>query len=275
MNTQFQCPVCKKALELRDRTYSCDKGHQFDVAKEGYVNLLLSNQKNSKYPGDSKVMMNARRDFLNNGYYNELTTALTSIIRESGNQSPVIIDTGCGDGYYLQTIKTNLEAETDLTPVWTATDISKEAVRMAAKRDNHIECAVASSFRLPVLSESIDYMIRVFAPGEDAEIVRCLKPNGTFILVTPGPHHLFELKEAVYTTPRLHDAAIKQIDGLKLNYQESINYKLNLSEQNDILNLLTMTPYYWNGDRETKDGFDALTELQVQVEFNVSVYRKA
>jgi len=274
MITCYQCPVCKTQLKREQHDYSCDNNHRFDIAKEGYVNLLLANQMNSKAPGDSKEMMRARRDFLNNGYYDQLITLLVSIISESTCTSPSIIDAGCGDGYYLHSIKQQILSHTELSPKWLGTDISKEAVKMAAKRDKEIEFAVASSFRLPVQPDSIDYMLRVFAPGDDAEIVRCLKPGGTFILVTPGPNHLHELKEVIYKTPRLHDQTDKQIQNLTLKYRESICYTLNLTKKDDVRNLLTMTPYYWNGDREVKSKFDAMTALTTQIDFTISVYQK-
>jgi len=76
----FICPVCLSALTRTERSYVCEKGHVYDISKEGYVNLLLANQKNSREPGDSKEMLDARKSFLNKGYYKPLARAVTSLI---------------------------------------------------------------------------------------------------------------------------------------------------------------------------------------------------
>ena len=273
MKTAYTCPVCTSPLTITNRQYICEKNHQFDMAKEGYINLLLANQKNSKDPGDSKEMITARRDFLTKGYYDELTTALVSIISASNSKEPRIMDVGCGDGFFIHKIKGELP-NNSLKPFCLGSDISKSAIKYAAKLDAQIQFAVASSFKLPVQSSSLDFIIRMFAPGDDAEVVRCLKEGGRLLTVTPGPHHLYELREAVYNTPRLHEEKINLIPGLQQMFQEEISYTVTIDNPADLKNLLTMTPYYWNGDQATKDTFDALTSLTTQIDFIITVYEK-
>lgn len=98
----LRCPLCGKPLRLDGGSYRCENRHSYDCAKSGYVNLLDSSRKRSKIPGDNKLMSAARRDFLNKGYYEPLSDALNSVClaRLSGSSSPVILDAGCGEGYY-------------------------------------------------------------------------------------------------------------------------------------------------------------------------------
>ena len=67
MVTTLCCPVCGGALEKRAGAYRCQKNHSFDIAKSGYVNLLLNSSQG--HHGDDKLMVRARRDFLDKGYY--------------------------------------------------------------------------------------------------------------------------------------------------------------------------------------------------------------
>ncbi len=270
MNSLFKCPVCDDSLQVEDRRYFCEKNHSFDLARAGYVNLLLANQKKSKAPGDTKEMLTSRRDFLDVGYYDELTKSLCRMIQEHVQNPTAILDVGCGEGFFLSQIKANLDNDS----VYIGTDISKPAITLAAKRDKEIQFAVAGSFKLPIMPESIDCVLRMFAPGDDSEVVRCLKQGGVLITVTPGPSHLFSLKEIVYKNPQLHAVKNIEIDGLRQVDSLSVYSEISIDNQSELRNLLVMTPYYWNGDRETKDRFDSLTSLKTDIDFVVTVYRK-
>lgn len=46
----WKCPVCGSFMQHRGRCWSCTKGHSFDMAKSGYVNLLPANRKHAKIP---------------------------------------------------------------------------------------------------------------------------------------------------------------------------------------------------------------------------------
>ena len=274
MKTLYTCPVCTSNLTETDNQYICEKNHQFDKAKEGYINLLLANQKNSKDPGDTKEMISARRDFLQKGYYNELTKAVALILSETEIKTPVIMDTGCGDGYFIHNINNALK-DSSLAPICYGSDISKPAVRLAAKLDKDIKFAVASSFNLPVMTNSLDFIVRMFAPGDNKEVARTLKKNGYLITVTPGPYHLDNLRKVVYKSPKLHDEKFESIPGMTQKYQRFVTYTVDIDNKTDLKNLLTMTPYYWNGDRETKNKFDTLSKLTTKVDFVISVYQNS
>ena len=272
--TIYTCPVCKEGLTKTSRQYICENNHQFDIAREGYINLLLANQKKSKDPGDSKTMINARRDFLHRGYYDNLLQEIITSIEEFQIMAPTIMDIGCGEGYFISKIYKKLQKK-HFRPLCFASDISKAAIRSAAKSDKDIYFAVASSFNLPVTSESFNFIIRIFAPSDDNEIVRMLKSDGVLLAVTPGPNHLDKLRDIVYKTPRLHEERSKVITGMRKIHQKQIRYSINIDNKTDLRNLLTMTPYYWNGDNDTKKKFNALKELTTNVDFIITLYKRS
>ena len=95
------CPKCQNPLKKSDKVYRCDYGHCYDEAKEGYVNLILANQKHSLDPGDDKESLNARNIFLNKGYYEPMAQGILKMADKYLADQQVFLDAGCGTGYYL------------------------------------------------------------------------------------------------------------------------------------------------------------------------------
>lgn len=153
----LRCPVCKKPLLPGDPSYVCRSGHAFDVAREGYVNLLLAHQKHSKEPGYDSAMMASRRRFLGSGAYDRLLKALVEVVPAGGTDLSVL-DAGCGEGYYLTgTADARRRSGTEVDG-W-GIDISKHGVRMAARRDRSCGWVVGNVFDLPVLDARFDGLI--------------------------------------------------------------------------------------------------------------------
>ena len=117
------CPICRLPLSKEGRTLRCGCNHSFDVARQGYVNLLPVQQKRSLHPGDTREQVLSRRAFLETGAYGPIVEAVKAAA--SGHAGP-ILDVGCGEGYYAVRVAEHLNAEL------TGLDISKEAVRCAA-----------------------------------------------------------------------------------------------------------------------------------------------
>lgn len=135
MKSLFRCPVCGGPLDREERVYRCADRHSYDIAKEGYTYLLPPNQKHSADPGDDKAMSAARRDFLSKKYYAPLLNTLCSRILPLVGEHPVILDAGCGEGYYTAGIRAALTAA-GKTPAIAGIDISKSILRLAAKRES-------------------------------------------------------------------------------------------------------------------------------------------
>ena len=102
----YRCPLCQQVLSFSDKNFRCSNNHNFDQAKEGYVNLLPVQHKHSKDPGDNKAMVNARRAFLDKGFYQPLIEQLLALYQQYADSNSAILDAGCGEGYYTHQHKT-------------------------------------------------------------------------------------------------------------------------------------------------------------------------
>lgn len=172
---KLTCPVCGGTLERLDRTLRCGRGHSYDIAKQNYVNLLMRNQSSDKRHGDDKVMVAARQSFLDAGYYVSLRDALCGLAVAYGGEAADLLDVGCGEGYYTSAVRRAFETEGKFCSA-VGVDISRTALIAAAKRDHALTLAVASVSALPVGEESCDILMNVFAPNDDAEFLRVLRP---------------------------------------------------------------------------------------------------
>lgn len=277
-NTQFtwRCPSCGEALTLIERTWLCENKHSFDKAKEGYVNLLLAHQKNSKAPGDNNEMVLARRAFLSQDHYLPLAQKIAHIITKGHEQKETevsIFDAGCGEGYYIRQIQ-ELVQKSGLKVLASGIDISKSAVQKAAKAKAHSQFAVASCYNIPLASASQDYVVQIFAPSSPVEIKRILKPEGKWISVNPASEHLHQMKSIIYDTPQNHDVSEQAQAGFEMVSQERLSFEIQLHNEEQRSNLLKMTPFYWTISNENK--LRLMQELQcVQIDFDIKVMQKA
>lgn len=257
----LMCPVCAQALTPRDRTYICASGHAFDLAKEGYLNLLLPTQRRSRHPGDAPELCRARRAFLSAGYYAPLRAFMAERV-----QGGTVLDACCGEGYY-----TSAYPERGCETY--GFDIAKDMVRLAAKADKRSFYFVAGLHSIPAKSESVDTLTHLFAPFADAEFARVLKPGGTLLTVQPGEMHLWQLKQTLYETPYRNRETPPQT-GLRLAKTERLRYEIELRSQADILNLFRMTPYSYKTAPQAVQKLCALDALRTTVDFVVLTYTK-
>lgn len=280
-NTLYKCPVCDENLQLEGKTYICDNKHTFDIAKEGYVNLLV--HKSSKEPGDSKLSVLSRKEFLESGYYDDLSNLINSLISELINtriKSQVdILDIGCGEGFYLSRLKgllnkNNQESEINL---W-GLDISKPAIQHASKRSTDINFCVGNALSLPFRDNSVDIALSVFAPLDSEEVNRVLKSDGRLIVVVPGKNHLSGLVKLVYDNSEPHREdkdPIKGNEKLKLTDTKEIKNTITILGQDKIMALLSMTPYYWSINLEKKQNLEKIDKLETEIDFKILTYVKS
>ncbi len=266
--SSFICPVCKSEISLFERTYKCSNNHCFDLSKDGYVNLLMSQQSSLKRHGDDKLMVKARREFLEKGFYKELRKALCETLIENLLQNSTIVDVGCGEGYYTSEI-----AEYNNFEIF-GIDISKDALKYAAKSVKNSSFAVASVFSLPFAESSADCLLSVFAPSAYEEFHRVLKDDGKLIKAIPLEEHLWELKCALYKEPYKNKPEKRNDELFELVSQKEIKYKINLTEKEDIENLFKMTPYYYKTGREDANRLLSLESLETTVHFAIEIYEK-
>lgn len=269
----FRCPLCAAPLERETGAYRCCGGHSFDVAREGYVHLLPPNQKHSALPGDDRDMVLARRDFLSKEYYQPLLNTISSRILTLSGETPTLLDAGCGEGYYTAGVYQALRAA-GKRPRAAGTDISKFALRAAAKRERGAEFAVASSYRLPLAEESVDVLLNCFSPLALEEFRRVLKPGGAFLYVVPGAEHLWEMKEILYDKPYPNEEKETPYEGFVYREIVPVDETLLLDCREDLQNLFRMTPYFWKTPRAGAERLAALDRLEVRASFRVHVFEK-
>ena len=284
MTSVLRCPVCRQPLLPITGGYHCAAMHRFDVARQGYVNLLLAHKKHSKEPGDDREMIQSRRRFLDLGYYNQVSDGINQAIGEvlSGAKRPGdcnVLDAGCGEGLYLSRLKEALskDPEPRFPIVYHGVDVSKFAVRQATQRDRTMAWFVASINDLPFWDDSLDIVLSVFSPANIAEFARILKQGGSLVFVSPGPRHLNGLREVIYPVTREHAApsiTAKAQEFFSLATMARVTYPLTLTSKEVIMDLLAMTPYYWNIDRPTKARVAALDRLQLDVDVEIRVFKK-
>lgn len=266
MNT-YLCPVCHKPLIEDEHSARCQGGHVFDKAKEGYYYLIT--QKSSKDPGDNKEMICARRDFLDGGYYAPLANLLSETINKLYPQSITLLDAGTGTGFYLGKIMHAREGRDD---EYFAIDVSKHAVKIASKRNNGAHCAVASVFDIPLKDKSVDVVLCVFSPYAMEQYARVLKDDGILIVAYPCEKHLLELRSALYENVR-EVATTLPLGGFEVAQEKELTYTFQLSND-DICNLLTMTPYVYRAPKDKIEALKNKSEAIFTADFHVSVLKK-
>ncbi|MDN7125929.1 methyltransferase domain-containing protein [Pseudidiomarina sp. 1APR75-33.1] len=261
---QLCCPLDGKPLTLADKTWRCGKGHSFDVAKQGYVNLLPVQNKRSKDPGDSKTMVQARADFLAGGFYQPLADELAATVLRG--DPGAVLDAGCGEGYYLRQLLDAAEHSGCELEV-AALDISKWATLAAAKQDKRVTWMVASNSQIPVAANSIDALLCVFGFPVSGEFQRVLKPGGRLVMVDPAADHLGELKQVIYAEVKTKPYQLPvSLDDWQLKSEQRVTFSVTLPTQAAIHNLLTMTPHLYRASNEGRDRAEALSELSLTID---------
>lgn len=265
----YICPKCKHTLILTDRTYRCPENHCYDIAKEGYVNLLPIKSKKSKDPGDNSKMTMARRSFLETDLYKVLAYKVAEVLKESlGNGTSNILDLGCGEGYYTGIISNNLSSS-----IFNGIDISKVAVRYGSKKYKNINFCVASAFELPIADNSIDAVTRIYAPSSEVELNRVIKKNGYLLTVTPGDRHLYQLREIIYKEVLNLSTKDDSTENFERIKSENLCYTMEIKEAATIQNLLDMTPFGWKISKEDHKKLFMQSSWSIEADFKIVLYK--
>ena len=276
MNENFlikylKCPCCDANMALTDdaKSLACEgaRRHTFDFSSKGHINFALT-QSGS---GDSKEAVRSRSDFLNKGYYEPIREKLCEILSRYINGG-FVIDAGCGEGYYTEGIseKGYLTAGFDLSKF----GVMSTASRMRCKHDGRRFAAVASVFEIPVKCETADVIVSIFAPCAEEEFSRVLKDKGILIVVSAGEEHLMGLKRAMYREVYGNDERADMPKGMVRLCQERLKYTVDIEENEDILNLFSMTPYYWRTSRADAEKLSLLESLSTEIDILFTVYTK-
>lgn len=244
----FACPICNEALNLENTSLVCANGHNFDIAKQGYVNFLLNMKQQKNY---DKSNFENRGLILKDGLYDHILNKIVEII--SDLPIDTVLDAGCGEGYYSREIQKKLNKKV------LAFDISKDSVQLAARNDlnNAVKWFVGDLANLPMKNKSVDSILDIFSPANYHEFHRILKDEGYLIKVIPGEKHLTELRQQASDYLRSESYSNKKV----LNYFEEhfqvvdeINatktYSVSKEERTAFIN---MTPLLFNVDKSKVD----------------------
>jgi 23S rRNA (guanine745-N1)-methyltransferase len=270
----YLCPLCQQPLLANPQGLSCASRHQFDRAREGYLNLLPVQQKKSLDPGDSAAMIQARRAFLQAGFYQALSDAVN--LQMAALPLPtnaVLLDIGCGEGYYSARLQQSLQPLRSQLQCF-GIDISKAAVKAAAKQYPQLQVAVASSYQLPFASQSIDALLRIYAPSKAAELARVCRPGGYLLTVTPAPQHLLQLKQRIYSEVRLHPESVAAETGFSHQQRQRLSWTFQPADAAALSQLLQMIPlgYRFNADSRQQ----LLLDLPaISLDFYLDLYQRS
>lgn len=255
------CPKCASKLIKNEKSFVCENRHSYDIAKQGYVNLMLQ----GSVHGDSKEMVVARHRFLNHGYYACLRDKLNEILETI--KPTMLVDLGCGEGYYTSTMALSAENSVGI-------DLSKDALKIAARSDSKSQYVVASIFRLPIETNSVDCITNIFAPTPIDECKRILKEDGIYIRVTPHVFHLYEFKEKLYQEVYKNQIELIEDREFQLVKQIKVEEKIEIDNNEDIQALFMMTPYYWKSSKEVSQKVSSMQELSTTIAFDIQVYQR-
>ncbi len=257
------CPKCKQQLLLEHKTFKCNNNHCYDLSKRGYVNLSMSHKKDR---GDDKMMVESRTRFLNQGYYQPL---LDQIIMILSAYQGVMLDCGCGEGYYTNAIKQGCN-DLEIYGI----DLSKSAIDHASKAKSNVQYVVASLANLPIKSNSIDVILSIFAPIDEQGFYDVLKQDGIFIKVGPAAKHLMGLKKVLYEEVYENEKS-KPLSMFEMVDELELTYEINLNNIQDILDLFAMTPYYYKTSKYASEKLKQLDQLKTMISFEIQIYRKS
>lgn len=291
---RLRCPVCGEPLAEEvagtARALRCPRRHSFDIARQGYVNLLAGR---APHAGDTAEMVAARADFLAAGHYDTIAAALAATATRivsgeppavtgpaDGTESraeqtyPLVVDAGAGTGWYLAAVLAALPDAVGL-----ALDVSKPALRRAARAHPRAAAALADTWqRLPLADASTRVLLNVFAPRNGAEFRRVLDPAGALLVVTPAEDHLAELVDALDLL-RVDPAKADRVAGSLAGHfteESSAVHRTRLALTGpEVATLVGMGPSAWHTDpARLAEAITALPEpVPVTLAVRLSVHR--
>ena len=251
------CPIDQTPLRAEGSSLRCEKNHSFDRAREGYTNLLAVQWKGSKNPGDDADMVTARTRFLSAGLYAPIAERVVAELRPlfDSEEPARVADAGCGEGYYLRTIAALAGGGKAPLLELGGYDISKPAVRAAAKQGGPIAYFVAGHRHPPFAAGSVDALLSIFGFADWASFAGLLSEDGRVITVDSGPDHLRELREIVY--PEVKETKAARFEeqaeaGFTLEAEDSLRFSFTVPSAALLADLLSMTPHGHRAPAERK-----------------------
>ena len=263
---ELLCPICAQPLSREEKRLVCPAGHSYDIARQGYVNLLTVQQKHSLSPGDTREQVLSRRAFLEAGFYAPILEGLNRAALDWGAEGE-ILDVGCGEGYYSARLAQAMGA------ALTGLDISKEAVRCAAAKYKEYTWLCATAAHIPAADASVGTLTSLFALTLPEEFRRVLRRGGLFFQVLAGEDHLLGLKSILYDElTHKEKNTVPQLPGFALLESRPIRFSFTLEGQ-QIHDLFAMTPHLFRIGKAGAQRLQETQKLQDTASCVLNVYR--
>ncbi len=292
------CPVCGGELKREGASLLCHGGerrHTYDVAREGYVNLLPPGRGRNSRSGDEAAMIRARSAFLSTGAYDAIPIAVAELICEGVTPSDggiTVLDSGCGEGYHSIKIAERCAELSGAAVDMYAFDASKVGTAHGARAaaaaglsprggvgcdfDSaaRVSFVTGNIFTLPVRDASADAVVSMFAPLAWEEMSRVLKPGGIVVVAASGENHLYELRRILYDKVITKKPSVVAPDAFTETARRTVEYDITLTDNATVMSLFGMTPFCYNAPREGAAALERVGELDVTVEAELFVFRK-
>ena len=264
----LRCPVCAASMQIAEDGRSCKcqgtRTHSYDFSRSGYLNLTRPGDGE----GDLKEAVNARKLFLNAGYYEPLSNEINTILQNLNAKT--VLDAGCGEGYYTNRMANDRAV--------LGVDLSRAGIDSAAKQAKQnatgAAFAVGSIFSIPVRDETCDAVTNLFAPCCEEEFSRVLKNGGYLILVGAGERHLMGLKQVLYENPYLNPGRADLPTQMEEVDRRRLTYTVTVEGNETIEALFSMTPYYWRTSESDRIKLKNIDTLQTELDFDIFIYKK-
>jgi hypothetical protein len=279
----FSCPKCHQPLEPTADRYTCVTGHAFDRARSGYVNLHQTARR-----GDTGPMLHARRIFLERGFFQPISDAINARVvrhlnclgattRLPGNE--VIVDVGCGEGYYLRRLAEHLQREMAFDSVGlVGVDASKDAVRLTASRLMGHACAVVDvEHGLYVRRGRAAVLLNLFAPRNPRAFAETLMPEGLCLIVLPRPEHMKEVRDLMplLDIPPSKQAKVEEQFRSHFRVMDSEDLSYTVRLDNDAIRAwVQMGPNAWHVPPDRLSRLRGLSAVRTQVACTVMSFLK-
>lgn len=231
----LQCPLCGSNFKItEDSGFSCAQGHSFDLARKGYLNLFLGQQK-GQY---TRKLFQARRQVFAAGVYDPLLIKLSSILTAECGTTPFVLDAGCGEGSVLAKL-----SHWHPRGKFLGVDLAKEGIQQATLYSAPILWLVADLANLPLQTNSMDFILNILSPANYGEFKRVLKPNGKIIKVLPGPEYLAEIRSRLQETDAYSNQEVLDHLARNVNIETQFDLQYQIPVTTELwTDLIAMTP---------------------------------
>ncbi|MDV2581336.1 putative RNA methyltransferase [Alkalibacillus haloalkaliphilus] len=255
----FQCPICHEKMKTGDGKLTCPNRHMFDLAKQGYINMVQQSKK-TQY---DQSLFEARQRLTQSGFYRELILAIESLLQSRDTE--FLLDAGCGEGSHLAQILDKIDHQFGV-----GVDIAKEGIQTAAKAYESGQWIVGDLANTPFTDKAFDVILNILSPSNYQEFTRLLKDDGIVMKVVPGPEYLKELREQVFAGTDQEGysneetvARFKQFFTIK--HRKQVYDEVALTED-QFQNLIQMTPLTQDVDLSRLRFVDSITlDLEILV----------